>query len=148
MSKIGIGRAIAAGFLGTVVMTLLMVIKQNQGILPALDPVVMLTKMGHAKLGLPREPWVGWVLHFIMGSIVWAIIYAFVNLILPGPGAVKGLIFGVLAWLVMMLVAMPMAGKGFFGMKMGILAPILALVLHLVYGLFLGWTYALMMRRR
>lgn len=50
----------------------------------------------------------------------------------------KGAWFSVGAWLLMMIVAMPMAGAGFFGMSIGIMAPLATLVLHLVYGFVLG----------
>jgi len=33
---------------------------------------------------------------------------------------------------------MPMAGAGFFGMQMGLMAPIMTLVLHLIFGAVLG----------
>ena len=34
-----------------------------------------------------------------------------------------------------------MAGAGLFGMNMGILAPMMALALHLIFGAVLGWVY-------
>lgn len=36
---------------------------------------------------------------------------------------------------------MPMAGKGLFGMHIGIMAPTMTLVLHLIFGAVLGWVY-------
>ena len=41
----------------------------------------------------------------------------------------------------MMVMVMPMAGAGLFGMKMGLMAPMMTLVLHLVFGAVLGWIY-------
>lgn len=41
--------------------------------------------------------------------------------------------------LVMMVVMTPMAGKGLFGMSIGIMAPMVTLVLHLIFGAVLGW---------
>ena len=49
--------------------------------------------------------------------------------------------FGALAWLLMMLIPMPMAGAGLFVMKMGMMTPIMTLVLHLIWGAVLGATY-------
>jgi len=38
--------------------------------------------------------------------------------VIPGGSAlVRGMLFGAGAWLVMMVMVMPMAGAGFFGMK-------------------------------
>jgi MFS-type transporter involved in bile tolerance (Atg22 family) len=42
----------------------------------------------------------------------------------------------------MMIVFMPVAGHGFFGLSFGIAAPIATLVLHLVFGAVLGAVYA------
>lgn len=41
----------------------------------------------------------------------------------------------------MMIMLMPMAGAGLFGMKMGLMAPMMTLVLHLIFGTVLGWCY-------
>jgi len=41
----------------------------------------------------------------------------------------------------MMVVLMPMAGAGLFGMSMGVMAPVMTLVLHLIFGAVLGWVY-------
>ena len=50
--------------------------------------------------------------------------------------------FSVLAWLLMMLIPMPMAGAGFFGITLGIYgAPVMTLILHLIWGAVLGYTY-------
>ncbi len=42
----------------------------------------------------------------------------------------------------MMLIPMPMAGAGLFGLKLGPMAPVMTLVLHLVWGAVLGAAYA------
>ena len=52
-----------------------------------------------------------------------------------------GLILGVIGWLIMMIGMMPMAGQGLFGMQVGIMAPIMTLMLHLIFGAVLGWVY-------
>jgi hypothetical protein len=43
----------------------------------------------------------------------------------------------------MMLVVMPMAGAGSFGLGLGIMAPLVTLALHIVFGLVLGGIYGL-----
>lgn len=37
---------------------------------------------------------------------------------------------------------MPMAGAGIFGLNLGMMAPVMTLVLHLIYGAVLGAVYA------
>ncbi|MEE8290878.1 MAG: DUF6789 family protein [Candidatus Tectomicrobia bacterium] len=41
----------------------------------------------------------------------------------------------------MMGIFLPMAGQGFFGMNGGVVIPVMALLLHLVYGAVLGITF-------
>lgn len=41
----------------------------------------------------------------------------------------------------MMVAIMPMAGAGMFGMALGMMAPVMTLMLHLIYGAVLGHTY-------
>ena len=56
----------------------------------------------------------------------------------------KGIIFGVFAWLMMMVLFMPAAGAGLFGNKIGIVAPVVMLGMHSSYGAVLGATYGLL----
>ena len=135
-------RAMIAGFVATVVLSALMLIKSMMGVMPQLDLPTMLAGMAHHLMGLPANPAVAWVLHFLIGTVVWGIGFALLYKVLPGRGAVgKGIVFGALAWLLMMLIPMPMAGAGLFAMKMGMMAPVMTLVLHLIWGAVLGATY-------
>lgn len=135
-------RAMIAGFVATVVLSVLMLMKSMMGVMPGLDIAQMLTGMAHNMMGLPVNPAVGWLLHFMIGTVVWGIGFALLYRVLPGGGpVVKGVVFGVLAWLLMMLIPMPMAGAGLFGMKMGMMAPVMALMLHVTWGAVLGTTF-------
>jgi hypothetical protein len=80
----------------------------------------------------------GWIGHFVLGTIAWGTIYAAIQASLPGTPVVRGLIFGALAWLEMMIVFMPLAGHGLFALSLGPQATVATLVLHLVYGAVLG----------
>lgn len=57
------------------------------------------------------------------------------------------MVFGVGAWLLMMVALMPMAGAGLFGLGLGIMAPVMTLVLHMIFGAVLGWTYGRLLGR-
>lgn len=129
-------KGIAAGFTATVVLSVLMVMKQMMGVMPELDVAQMLTAM----LGLPSVAF-GWVMHFIIGSVVWGVLFAIVSPYLPGGVVTRGTLFGIAAWLMMMVAIMPMAGAGLFGMQLGIMAPMMTLLLHIVFGAVLGWVY-------
>jgi uncharacterized membrane protein YagU involved in acid resistance len=134
-----IGRGVAAGFVATVVLSAMMLMKQSMGLMPELDPITMITTMAGAS-----SPAVGWIGHFVIGSIFWGISFAVINPHLPGPYWLRGTIFAVGAWLMMMVVVMPMAGAGLFGFGLGMMAPVVTLVLHVVFGLFLGGVYGLL----
>ncbi len=53
------------------------------------------------------------------------------------------MIFGVGAWIATMILVMPLAGAGLFGMNLGVAAPVMTLVLHVIYGAVLGGVYGL-----
>jgi hypothetical protein len=43
----------------------------------------------------------------------------------------------------MMIAMMPIAGAGFFGSHLGMTAPVMTLMLHIIFGFVLGAVYAL-----
>ncbi len=137
-----IGKGLLAGLAATVVLSILMVLKAMMGLMPELD----LPKMIAGMVGSPDTPAIGWAIHFMIGVVLYGIAMALLDEHLPGNGSTThGLILAFVGWLIMMVVMMPMAGAGIFGMKMGAMAPIMTLVLHLVFGAVLGWTYGKLM---
>ncbi len=72
-----------AGFIATVVLSVLMVIKGMMGVMPELDVAAMLAGM----IGAPVI--VGWIVHFLIGTVAWgggfAVLYDYV----PGSSAVQ-----------------------------------------------------------
>lgn len=134
MNKIVAGAV--AGFAATVVLSVMMVAKGMMGIMPELDVIAMLSAM----MGAPAV--MGWMGHFMIGTLAWGIGFALLYDMIPGSSAVaKGVVFGIAAWLGMMVMVMPMAGAGLFGMAMGIMAPMMTLVLHVIFGAVLGAVY-------
>ncbi len=137
-----IGKGLLAGFIATVVLSVLMVLKAVMGMMPDVNAIKMLVHMGHGMLGMTGSPVVGWIAHFIIGTAVWGILFAVLVNRIPGTSPiVKGLIFGTAAWVLMMVLVMPMAGAGLFGLHLGMGAPAATLVLHWVYGAVLGAVY-------
>ena len=131
-----ISGGIIAGFVATIVLSLLMIMKAKMGLMPELNVISMLaSKMGGAVA-------MGWLAHFMIGTIGYGILFALINPVLPTSSLVtKGMVLGVLGWLVMMIVIMPMMGAGLFGLAMGAMAPVMTLVLHLIFGAVLGAVY-------
>ena len=135
-------RGMISGFVATVVLSLLMVMKAKMGLMPGLNVIAMLSGMAHAHMGVAASPMLGWLMHFMIGTVLWGILFALLYSRLPGGSAIgKGVVFAIGAWLLMMLVPMPMAGAGLFGMKMGMMAPVMTLILHLIWGVVLGWVF-------
>lgn len=137
-----IGKGIVAGFAATVVLSVLMLLKQMMGLMPELDVINMLSGMAGSS-----SPALGWIIHFLIGSIAWGILFSLLIPYLPGGHIVGGMIFGVGAWILMMLFVMPMAGAALFGLRLGPMAPVMTLMLHLVYGAVLGWVYGVQQPR-
>ena len=129
-------KGIVAGFAATVVLSMIMVAKGMMGLMPELNVIAMLASMMNV------APLVGWVIHFMIGVIGWGVGFAIVFKVLPGSSNLtKGINFGVAAWYLMMLVVMPMTGVGLFGLKMGMMAPVMTLTLHAIYGAVLGLVF-------
>lgn len=105
--------------------------------MPELNVIAMLSNMmGEASSVM------GWVAHFVLGTLVWGGLFALLAPHLPGRTYwLKGVAFGVVAWVLMMVIAMPMAGAGLFGMALGVMAPMMTLILHVVFGAVLGGVY-------
>lgn len=131
-----VGRGIVAGFVATIVLSALMLMKQAMGMVPQLNPIEMITQM----MGV-HYPGVGWGAHFFLGTIIWGILYAWLDPSLPGPHWFRGAIFATGVWLIMVVVMMPMAGAGLFGARMGLMAPVATLVMHWIFGAVLGGVY-------
>jgi hypothetical protein len=130
-----IGKGILGGIVGTAVMSALMLMKSAMGLMPELDVIQMLSGMMGISAGI------AWVIHFMIGAI-WGVLFALSYRVIPGGSSVvKGMLFGVGAWLMMMIMVMPMAGAGFFGMKMGMMAPVMTLMLHIILGAVMGMVY-------
>ncbi len=129
-------KGIVAGFAATVVLSMIMVAKGMMGLMPNLDVIAMLGSM------MNTTPTIGWVIHFMIGMIAWGIGFAIVLNVLPGKSNLsKGINFGIAAWVLMMVVVMPMAGAGLFGLNMGMMAPAMTLMLHVIYGAVLGLVF-------
>lgn len=131
-------KGMVAGFAATIVLSAIMLMKQQMGLMPELNPVNMIADM------LGASTLVGWIMHFMIGTVLWGLLFAWLDPHLPGGAHwLKGIWFSVGAWLIMMIVLMPMAGAGLFGVKLGMMAPIMTLLMHIIYGAALGGVYGL-----
>ncbi|PKL95824.1 MAG: hypothetical protein CVV18_04005 [Gammaproteobacteria bacterium HGW-Gammaproteobacteria-8] len=129
-------RGIIAGLVATIVLSVLMYMKGMMGVMPELDIISMLAgKMGGSAM-------MGWVAHFMIGALAYGLGFAIIGGKLPGgSSAVRGIVLGIIGWLMMMVVLMPMMGAGMFAMNMGMMAPVATLMLHVIFGAVLGLVY-------
>ena len=136
MSSSNLLKGMVAGFIATAVLSALMVMKSMMGAMPELDVIAMLSMMMGTSVTM------GWVAHLMIGTVVWGGLFVWLAPYLPGGSYwLKGVTFGVGAWLMMMIAVMPMAGAGLFGMIFGMMAPAMTLVLHVIFGAVLGVVY-------
>ncbi len=148
MNKITMG--LKAGFIATLVLSAMMILKTLSGVLPQLDVIRMLNGMMSVPLTLLNATLLlGWIAHVAIGSVAWGITFAVIQDRMPDwRGWAKGITFGVGAWLVMMLVVMPMGGAGLFGMNIGLIVPVMTMGLHVVYGAVLGIAFERYSKKR
>ena len=128
-------RAILGGFVGTLAITMMMY---------WVSPMMGMMKMDiAASLGsMLGGSWVlGMMMHFVNGTIIFPLIYAYLLLrVLPGGATLKGVEWGLILWLLAQVVVMPMMGGGFFSANMGgMMSAVGSLMGHAVYGALLGW---------
>lgn len=127
-------RAVVSGFIGTIVFTLMMHFVAPVMTGQKMDIAAKLGEMTHTGLAG------GIFIHFFNGAVIFPLIYVFLLYqFLPGSPWQKGLLWGVILWLGVELVMVPMMGGGVFSTRMGgpkVVAA--ALIGHLVYGAIFG----------
>ena len=132
---INIGKGIIAGLLASATVSGVILLGSLAGATPPADPVRALSGVTLSPPGL------SWVMHFAVGTFLWGPILAILSPVLPSPFWFKGVVFGVLTWLLMILVTW--AADPTSPAQTG-LEPIL---LHLFFGAVLGWIYGALLDR-
>jgi hypothetical protein len=132
LKKINLKRAILAGLAGTTAMTAMMLAAPMMG-MPRMNIGEMLGSMMGGITAL------GWMAHFMIGTVLAVIYAAFFAERLSGPVAIRGMLFSLAPWLFAQVVLMPMMGAGFFSGSMVVAAG--SLMGHLLYGAVLGTVY-------
>ena len=137
-------KSIIAGLAGTTVHALFMYFKARSGLLPSFQP--------YQSFQIALSHWVGanvpaivpWALTFLNGATILGFLFGRINRLLPGKtGAGKGLIFGLIGWIMMGLIFFPLIGLGPFALWVGLgIAPaLLSLAMLLAYSVVLGTVY-------
>ena len=121
-----LGRGIIAGFLATIVLSAM------------LDPIAMIVRSSDL-----LSPTLGWLLHFLIGTLVWGAGFALMHDVLRGPSWLRGIIFGACAWLAVIVTVTLMRGVGLLVVDLGVTTPAAMLAVHMVFGAILGVIYDL-----
>lgn len=130
-----------AGLIGTGALSVLMLVKSGMGLMPELDIIAMLSEMMGIGVGA------AWGVHFAIGA-AWGILFALLAPLVPGSGCwMRGAVYSLAPWFAMMVMIMPMAGAGFFGLSTGVAAPMMTLMLHIIFGAVMGAAFGMMARR-
>ncbi len=132
MKSLNILSAIAAGVIATIAMTVMMMMGPMMGL-----PKMEIAKMLSMFMGLPL--WAGWAAHFMIGTglaLFYAVVFA--NR-LPFNRPIRGMIYGIVPWLMAQLIVMPIMGMGLFSGSVVMAGG--SLMGHLLYGAVLGSIY-------
>jgi len=136
---------IIAGILAGIFMGIVSEIGYRLGVLRASLPIVD-GSFAAKLLKVKPETWrvyiLGAPIHLVT-SAIFGIVYYALGLALDFEPSSPGVITAYVAilWLSMLFVALPAAGQGFLGSKMGQFAWLEQLVLHIVFGIGFWWAW-------
>ena len=125
------------GLLGTLFMSVIMLIGMGTGMSPIPEPIPAAIAKG--LLGSVAKPVIigfAIITHFGYGAFWGAVLFQIVK---QNVTLWHGLGWGVMLWLIMELIVLPMLGWGVFGTAVTPKIAVATLVLHLIYGGTLGW---------
>jgi hypothetical protein len=131
---------IIAGFIATVVTTLVILAQQASGIAPDFNLIALIQTAATGP-----DLLFAWIFHFVVGAVLWGGLFAVFSPHVPGPHWVRGLAFGGLIWLAMMLAFLPSAGLPMFAMGMPTSVVLTTLAINIIFGVVLGEAYHLLL---
>jgi hypothetical protein len=132
---INIGKGIIAGLVASAAVSGTIFLVSFAGLIQAADPVYTVSGVMLTPIAL------SWVVHFAVGTFVWGPLLAVLSPFLPSPFWFKGLVFGALAWLLMVLVTWTADPAS---LRQPSFLPVL---LHLLFGAIVGWIYGVLLDR-
>lgn len=132
-----------AGFAATVAVSILEVANLMLG-----PWAVSFPRLLSYMLQQPNVMALGWVAHFVVGTLLLGPLFGILCPRLPTDTAEsKGILFAIGAFVVMGLAIAPLAGVGMFGMRAGFGTLAWMIATHAVYGVVLGNVYARLVGR-
>jgi hypothetical protein len=128
------------GIVGTLAMSVVMIVGTLSGIspMPKPIPVALVARMLGPGLPKPALMALGAVSHLLYGGVFGGVLALLVSRVTVW----KGILGGIALWLLMQLVWLPLLGWGPFGTAVTPKIAVATLILHLVYGATTGWLIA------
>jgi len=127
-------KTIAGGAVGTALMTAMIYFLAPRMLGHPMDIAALLG-------GMLGNNWaLGMSAHLIAGIMIFPLAYALIAYrFLPGPPVARGVLWGLVLWVIAESIVMPVLGAGFFHAGAGgIKAAMAGLIAHLLYGGSLG----------
>lgn len=139
MKNVDIKAGLCAGFMASVISSLVLLVLTSLSLIPEFDFVVI----QGALFGFAGTVLSAWIVYFIIGTLIWGSLYASMESRIAGNNPFsKGLLFGLFIWLIIMIVMMPLAGVGIFVKQYGLVAAGIMLLTDLVFGVSTAFFYA------
>lgn len=136
-------KGLVAGFAATLAVSLLEIVNLIAG--PWVNGFPRILSV---MLQTPDLPIVGWIAHFVAGTVLLGGLFGAICPRLPtDTPETKGIVFAIGALLVMLMTVAPLAGLGMFGARAGLNSLLWLLVTHAVFGIVLGNVYARLVER-
>jgi len=139
-----IWKPLVAGLSGTLVHFVFMYFKMRAGLLPSFQPYQSFQHTLSQWIGTVVPAIVPWLLSFVNGMAILGFLFGRINGLLPGrSGITKGVVFGLIGWVLMGLIFFPLIGLGAFAFRAGLgIAPaLMSLAMLLTYSVVLATVY-------
>jgi len=141
--------SLLAGSCASMVHALLMAVKHYAGILPGFEPYEDLQRLLASVTDYSLAPPWSWLLPYVNGAVILGFVFGKLFALLPLRTTIgKGAAFGLAAWLLMGFGFLPLAGRGLFGVRLGLGATPAALMLAMLmtYSIAMSLLYARLTR--
>lgn len=136
-SVVNIKASLIAGFIASIISSIVLMITTSIILIPEFNFISIQGSI----FGLAETALSAWIVYFIFG-LIWGYLYALIEPNLPKDSIFgKGLIVGILIWIIYMLILMPLAGAGLFLKEYGLRAAAIILVVDLVFGVVTAYFY-------
>jgi hypothetical protein len=140
-----IWKSLVAGLFGTIAHTLVVFLKVRAGWLPSFQPYQALQNTLSRLLSSEVPPIVPWMISYLNGMTIVGLLFGGSYRLLPGTyGITKGILVGILVWLIMGSLFFPLLGLGLFAwnLGLGVKPALFSLAMVLTYSTVMGVVYA------